>query len=278
MRTKRPGTPILSLAFLLAASALTASPMAPSVIAPPNASARPAATYYLVVYAAQEPGNNPETSHCFATFARIARADGTPPAPRVELRHINWFSIRGHQTGATHGLVEADGQPTYPEPGENRTTRDALILAQRHGLRVSRWGPYEIHRGLFEKAGHQIALLEGRLPGPPVRYKALDLGYREGARVRALNCIHAISDVDREPAPLRTWTSYGDDAARRVVLHLSRWMKNPGKACPAAWAPIWNATWQGATPPAGLEIVRGELPREWERRPSSAIADAGRPE
>ena len=97
---------------------------------------------------------------------------------------------------------------------------------------------------MFERALRQIDLLEGRVPGRNVLYKALDLGYREGSLVRALNCIHAISDVDRERAPLRTWTSFGVEAARKVVVHLERWIKDPGKDHPDAWRRIWEAMWR----------------------------------
>jgi hypothetical protein len=203
----------------------------------------------MVVYGAQECGNHPETSHCFATFARMG-AGG-----RVELQHINWFSIRGHQTGWTYALFEPDGQPTRPEPGENRPTREALLLARQGGLRIARWGPYEIERGLFERATRQIDLLEGRIPGRRVLYKALDLGYRSDASmIRAMNCVHAISDIDREPALLRTWTSYGDEAARKIVRHLGRWVKHGGAEQPSAWGPIWEETWRGVPVPEPLEV------------------------
>jgi hypothetical protein len=154
--------------------------------------------FYMVVYGAQEAGVCPMSSHCFATFARIIAKDDTGSEPIVELRHINWFSRRGHETGLTHGVSEDDGRPVAPESGENRTTRDALSLAHRRGLTVTRLGPFEVDRGLYERAWRQIDLLEGRIPGRRVLYKSLDLGYREGPCASALNCIHAISDIDRE--------------------------------------------------------------------------------
>src|SRR5690349_5828880 len=94
------------VAILLAAASLAAGTAAlPSIR---GGAAGPAGeAYYMVVYSAQETGNNPLTSHCFATFARIA--GGGPD--RVELRHINWFSVRGHQTGVTTGLFDTNGRP-----------------------------------------------------------------------------------------------------------------------------------------------------------------------
>jgi hypothetical protein len=56
----------------------------------------PGDAYYMVLYSSQDAGTNPTTSHCFATFARISGS-----AAPVELHHITWFSVRGHQTGST---------------------------------------------------------------------------------------------------------------------------------------------------------------------------------
>jgi len=269
MRTLYP-TPRGRIALrLFAASAL----MAGAVVPPkdPGGAAIPAVeSYYMVLYSAQEEGNVPVTSHCFATFARVTRSGDTPAEPRVELHHINWFSVRGHECGSTFGLFECDGRPTRPEPGENRTTRDALELVVSRGRRVTRWGPYEIDRGLYERALRQIDLLEGRVPGRKVLYKALDLGYREGDTIRALNCIHAVSDVIREPAPLRTWTTYGDEAARKVVDHLRPWIKASAVESQEVWHAIWQEIWRDAPAPLPDTLVRAEI------GPSpDAVAQAG---
>jgi hypothetical protein len=95
-------------------------------------------------------------------------------------------------------------------------------------------------------------------------------------KVRALNCIHAISDVDRELAPLRTWTSYGEEAARRVVVHLGRWVKDPGKDHPDAWKSIWEATWRDVPAPVRLDVVRGESPWKYQAAPSWAAGEVSR--
>jgi len=126
-------------------------------------------------------------------------------------------------------------------------------------IRVTRRGPYEIDRRLFERAIRQINLLEGRVPGRTVLYKAIDLGYREGAEATVLNCIHAVSDVVREPAPLRTWATYGDEAARRVMLHLRPWIKSPTVEEPRIWEAIWMAIRGGAGAPPTDAIARADL-------------------
>lgn len=267
MRTIYPRSRGRVALCLLATSALMAVAVVPPVdrdaaAVPPSeraAAVGPAAdSYYMVIYSAEKP-NTPTMSHCFATFARIGRAAGASGPPRVDLHHINWFSVRGHRCGSTFGLVECDGRPTRPEPGENRTTRDALELVLQGGRRVTRWGPYEIDRGLYERALRHIDLLEGRVPGRKALYKAIDLGYRHRPDTVVLNCIHAVSDIVREPAPLRTWTTYGDEAARKVVQHLRPWIKGPAVGRSDVWPAIWEAIWRGATAPSADTIVRADF-------------------
>jgi hypothetical protein len=264
----RPGIFKGVLTYLLAAFSLAARPSG----APRDFSQGAGESFYVVVYGAEAPGNEPETSHCFATFARVVSPDRLGGAPRVELHHVNWFSVRGHETGATHGLFELDGRPTRAERGENRTTRDALALADRGGLRVTRYGPYEIDRRLFERALRQIDLLEGRVPGKRMLYKALDLGYRDTPEAPAVNCIHAVSDIDTEAGRLRTWTTYGSEAARRITAHFRRWLKAPFAERTDVWGPIWKATWQGATAPESLVLLPGEVPADSRATPGREAA------
>jgi hypothetical protein len=214
----------------------------------------PGERFYMVIYGAQKEGGPPPCSHCFATFARITEQATARPA--VELHHINWFSRRGHETGVEHGLFDDDGGPVNLQPGENRTTRDALRLCRRGAMRIVRFGPYEINLECYARALRQIDLLESRGPGPPPLYKSYDIGFREGQRIEALNCLHAISDIDRDGGPFRTLTQYGELGAKAVVAHLRRWIKQPATKQAEAWALIWSAIWQPDAPPA-LELVEG---------------------
>lgn len=49
----------------------------------------------MVIYSAEE-GKISERAHCFATFARVTPASDAA-ARRIELHHINGFSVRGHR-------------------------------------------------------------------------------------------------------------------------------------------------------------------------------------
>ncbi len=258
---------------LLAAGALIVGALA---ILPQRSrsSSPPSDSYYMVIYSAEE-GQISERAHCFATFARVSRADDAP-SPWIELHHINWFSVRGHRCGWTYNLVDADGKPTRPEPGANRTTREALELVLGHHRRVTRWGPYEIKRELYDRALRQIDLLEGRVPGKKVLYKSLDLGYRNRPGSPVLNCIHAVSDIVCEPTPLRTWTAYGDPAALMVVQHLRPWIKRPAVEPPGLWPAIWEEIWRDAPKRLADTIARAELgPEPVLKSNASTLASAG---
>ena len=210
--------------------------------------------FFVVVYGAEEEDGHPETSHCFATFARIAEEPGT--APEIELHHINWFSPRGHETGVPHGLATPGALSVSPERGENRTTREALLLARRRELRITRWGPYAIEKEFYGRALRHIDLLEGRVRGRRVLYKQLDGGFRE-PRIVALNCIHAVSDIDRDYGRLRTGLANGEDAARKIALHFRRWIKEDMRENSRAWERIWRQTWSPSAAPDDEIIRRG---------------------
>jgi len=167
--------------------------------------ARANESYYLIVFAAQRDSKAPRYTHSFATFVK-ATGEGTDG---IELEHhtISWIA-------ATKEVVLAR---TRPEPGVNLSLRDSLRLAASLDEQVSMWGPFEIRKSLYDRALMQIERLESRT----VQYKALDGRFRPET---ALNCIHAISDLESENGLLDTAVACGEDASRMIVEHLRRWM------------------------------------------------------
>ena len=73
----------------------------------------------------------------------------------------------------------------------------------------------------------------------------------------ALNCIHAISDIDRDEGPLRTGLAYGAEAARKVALHFRRWMSEGEREHPREWGRIWRETWNPDPVPDEAIVRRG---------------------
>lgn len=225
-------------------------------------------SYYVVVYGAEDGTANPLKTHCFATFIKLTNRAKELPEPPIELRHINWFTKLGHESGVPHGLLN-DGQLERPEPGENRDTAAAFEMAARHRLSVFKFGPYEIERALFDHAVRQIDLLEGRVGGSRILYKQLDFGLREGSRVVAANCIHAVSDVVREPTPLSTGLAAGREAALLNVHHFKRWIKDPSKTHPEVWDRVWRVLWRSRPAPE-VKLVDCTLDRV-QPRPFTSV-------
>jgi hypothetical protein len=235
-------------------------------------SGQPAAvdSYYLVVFGCQDERSNPFTSHCFSTLIHVKAQRSR--APEYEFQHINWFTRRGHETGHPHGLL-VDGTPGDPEPGENRDTACGFLGASKHKLTVYRFGPYEIEEDLYDRARKQVDLLEGRISGRKVLYKQLDYGLREHGQPSALNCIHAVSDIVREPEPLGTGLAFGRDAALLTVQHFKPWIKRPYRVHADVWTQAWPLLWKGHEP-APVTIVEGPEPPGGEPHPAQRMTDS----
>ena len=173
-------------------------------------------TFFVVVYGSRRTRAIPRRPTASRPSRRFAARPGADPL--VELHHINWFSRGGHETGVPEGLATAGDRPIEPEARGESQHAEALLLARRLRVEGHAVGAVRIEGEFYERALRHIDLLEGRVPGRQVLYMQLDGVFREGPVV-APNCIHAISDIDRDEGPLRTGLAYGAEAARKVALH-----------------------------------------------------------
>lgn len=162
---------------------------------------------YLMVFSAQAEPAKARTSHSSATIVRVK---GNGPDVRngsVEEYTINWLPATGNI------------QPYHrPEPGRNFDLAETFDWAQRHGARVTMWGPYEVDPELLVFAQRQIEQLDSG----QVAYRMLD----SLTRPKAVNCIHAVSDMV-PGEPLVSGSAFGDSASVTLVRHLRRWIKQP---------------------------------------------------
>jgi ABC-type phosphate/phosphonate transport system substrate-binding protein len=161
--------------------------------------------YYLSVFAFDSVPRRSRYSHTFATF--IKSSGGS-----VEAHTISWFPRSKHIEIAR----------TQSEPGMNLDLDQTLSFARDLNARVYEWGPYRIRPELYERSLRQIE----RLNSGRVQYKVLDGAWRPDA---ASNCIHAVSDIDRDDGYLTVDGAYGVAASARVVEHLRRWMIQPDR-------------------------------------------------
>ncbi len=196
--------------------------------------ARGEESYYLLVFAAQRNPNWVRYTHTFGTFVKATGRGADPCGYRLESFTISWLPCS----------LEVHPWRLLSEPGIALDLPHTLAWAERNGARVSLWGPYRIQRELYERGRVQLACLQaGRY-----EYKALD-GFR---RARAVDCIHALSDVDSDPGYLRTLKAHGDEASYLVLLHFRRWLIDPCRTADGlverlglGTFPLVRRTWDG---------------------------------
>jgi hypothetical protein len=212
----------------------------------------------MMIFSAQRAWNVPKYTHTFATFVR-ARSEGgsraEPDAP-FESHTISWLAAS----------KKVRLFRLWPELGANLDLTTSLEWALSVQARISMWGPFQIHKGLFDKAMVQKA----RLESGTVSYKVFDPGFRP--RI-ASSCIHGVCDIDREHGPLWTWFRYGESASRSVAIFFLPWMIDPARTYPwvsdrlgLADYPIINR---------GLAPERLEQERKTRRPPSMSPPSVG---
>lgn len=162
------------------------------------------AEHYCLVFSSQSTkGAKPAMSHVFATFVEAK------DQKVVKEFTISWGPTADHQPyHLGDGVV----------PGNNRSLRESIekpLEDMVEPQRVDCWGPFLISQKWYENAEHQYDLLERGV----IKYQAMDRVTRaDGGDVknRAINCIHAASDIAGE---LVTRGKYGDRACEAIVEH-----------------------------------------------------------
>lgn len=164
---------------------------------------------YLLVFAAQAEPAKPRTSHSFVTVVR-AQQDGSDMRHwKIDNYTISWLPATGNIQ-----------QFRRPEPGRNFGLAETLRWAEGQSARVTLWGPYEVDPELLVYAQRQIVVLEsGRID-----YRMLD----SLTRPRAVNCIHAVSDM-LPGEPMNSGRAFGESASAELVQYLGPWIKNNGR-------------------------------------------------
>lgn len=164
--------------------------------------------YYMAIFSYQDGANSIPNSHTFATFAKFDVDQVAKTALLIDAQTISW--------GPATGVVRLFHRP---ERGRNSGLIPTIQGALRRGLRVSEWGPYEIHPGLYERAKAKVSQLNsGR-----ILYKVLDKKFRPHF---ATNCFHAVSDIDLSHGFAVYGTMRGDAASYHTLQHLSPWVKS----------------------------------------------------
>jgi hypothetical protein len=197
--------------------------------------------YFIVPFAYQNKGNDPEFSHSFISVIRVL-ADGKQPSLRPGFRRgtyknrnfeaftISWLP---HDFDKNPHLCVFDGFGSRVDPrknqcpisvGRNFRLDETLKLAVNDKSVVGMWGPYEIKQEAFDLGVKRMRLLDGGT----IRYRADDRLYRKD-RI-AINCFHAMAGLD-ELYPngglfgtgFKMW---GLNGTRRVLIEYTKKVSN----------------------------------------------------
>jgi hypothetical protein len=224
----RVSTPLVAISMLVC--------MTSAMGGAPVRAGEPSESFYMAVFSAQANSDDPSLTHTFATFVKATGTGEPVKARRMEVHTISWMP-----QSLNIVVLQRD-----PEPGTNLDLQSSLRWGESRNLRVSMWGPYRIHKALYDRAVEQ----EARLRSGRVLYKAVDRWFRPGV---ASNCIHAVSDLGADNGHLDSGQAAGEAASRQVVQHLNRWIIDRGHTHP------WVARRLGLT-------VNSVSPRDPEQR------------
>jgi hypothetical protein len=165
--------------------------------------------YYMVVFSAQAAPVRGRNAHTFATFVRVADDAISDNGPKVERHTISWLP----------STLQVRVLRRFPESGVNLGFQSTMDWARRRDARVTAWGPVQIQKELYDRALRQI----DRLNSGAIAYKAIDRRYRG----EAVNCIHAVADIDTDRGILSVGDAFGEAASSAVARHFQRWMVQP---------------------------------------------------
>src|SRR6266446_10873268 len=134
--------------------------------------------YFIIPFAYQNDGNDPEFSHSFISVIRVF-ADNKQPKQtpglktrRYKNREFEAFTIswlpRDFLSNPHLCVFSGTGAHLIPEkntcplsPGRNFTLEETLKLAVDDKTAVAMWGPYEIHKKGFDLGMKRKHLLDG---------------------------------------------------------------------------------------------------------------------
>jgi len=162
--------------------------------------------YFLIPFAYQNKGNDPQFSHSFISLIRVlpdnkqVRLTRGLEKRKYKNREFEGFTISwlpNDFSGKSNLCVfEGVGSRLVPErntcplsPGRNFSLEETIKLAVNSKVAVAMWGPYEMNKKGFDLGIQRKRLLDGG----SIKYRADDRLYRKN-RI-AINCFHAMAGL-----------------------------------------------------------------------------------
>jgi hypothetical protein len=163
--------------------------------------------YFIIPFAYENDGNDPEFSHSFLSVIRVY-ADGAQPRTTPGLkarsyRHrefeaftISWLP-HDFLENPNLCVFEGFGARLFPKSnqcpvsvGKNFNLESTIKLGANVKNAIGMWGPYEITKGGFDLGVKRMRLLDAG----SIKYRADDRLNRKDRE--AINCFHAIAGLD----------------------------------------------------------------------------------
>jgi hypothetical protein len=163
--------------------------------------------YFIIPFAYENRGNDPEFSHSFITVIRVL-AEGSKPHPASQLKTgkfkrwqfeaytISWIPndfLENPNLCVFNGVgarLFAGLNKCPVSEGKCFDLKDTLTMASNAKVAVGMWGPYEVVEKAFDLGVNRKKLLDRG----EIKYRADDRLYRKN-RV-AINCFHAMAGLD----------------------------------------------------------------------------------
>jgi len=162
--------------------------------------------FFIIPFAYENKGNDPEFSHSFMAVIRVLSDDKQPRLTagltkrtykdrNFEAFTVSWLP-RGFSTSSHLCVFDGFGSRIIPSRnkcpisvGRNFTLEESIELGAHAKNAVCMWGPYEISKWAFDVAVKRLRLLNGGT----IKYRADDRLYRKD-RI-AINCFHAMGGL-----------------------------------------------------------------------------------
>ena len=163
--------------------------------------------YFIIPFAYENDGNDPEFSHSFISVIRVFADDKQPRLTqglklrRYKNREFEAFTISwlpsDFMTNPDLCVFKGTGARLFAKankcplsPGRNFTLEETIKLGANEKNAFAMWGPYEIDKKAFDLAVKRKRLLDTGT----IKYRADDRLYRKD-RV-AINCFHAMAGLN----------------------------------------------------------------------------------
>ena len=163
--------------------------------------------YFIIPFAYENDGNDPEFSHSFISVIRVFADDKQPRLTqglklrRYKNREFEAFTIswlpRDFMTNPHLCVFKGTGARLFAKAndcplsaGRNFTLEETIKLGANEKNAFAMWGPYEIDKKAFDLAVKRKRLLDTGT----IKYRADDRLYRKD-RV-AINCFHAMAGLN----------------------------------------------------------------------------------